>query len=83
MLVKETINRFQEVIGVRAEQTGNNVNLFGRMTQESMAHLDWTVDNPKSGLAVALLHLVKMCFKDLRRPDFKEDTYNAVEIIIC
>lgn len=47
-----------------------------------MAHLDWTVDHPKSNLAVALLQLVKMCFKDLRRPDFKEDTYNLVEVII-
>ena len=70
------------MIGVRAEQTGNNVNLFGRLTQDSMAHLDWTVDVPKSNLAVALLNLVKMCFKDLRRPDFKEDTYNLVEVII-
>mmetsp|Transcript_20178 Transcript_20178/g.27271 ORF Transcript_20178/g.27271 Transcript_20178/m.27271 type:complete len:119 (+) Transcript_20178:545-901(+) len=42
--------------------------------------MDWTIERPKSVLALALLDLVRVSFKDLRAPDFKEDLYMQSEV---
>ena len=80
LIIKESVVRFQEVIGVRPEAGKANANIFGRVQKESEQILDWTVEKPKSRLACILLELIRMCFKDLRQPDFKEETYHQVEI---
>ena len=45
--------------------------------------MNWEAENEKSRLACALLELIRICFKDLRYPDFKEETYNQVEMTLC
>ena len=50
---------------------------------DAKTHLDWTNEKPKSNLACALLELIRVCFKDLRQPDFKADTYSSVEVLVC
>ena len=30
-----------------------------------------------------LLELIRLCFKDVRPPDFKEETYTQVEVVLC
>ena len=78
LLIKETVGRFLEVIGVRPEtMTGAT---FGRMHFDQKVPLDWTIERPKSVLALALLELVRVSFKDLRSPDFKEDIYMQSEV---
>lgn len=73
-LIKETVGRFLEVIGVRPETPAGGP--FGRsMHFDQKVALDWTVDRPDSELATSLLELVRVCFKDLRAPDFNEDLY--------
>jgi len=78
LLIKETISRFLEVIGVRPETMSGAT--FGRMHFDQKMPLDWTIERPKSVLATALLELVRVSFKDLRAPDFKEDIYMQSEV---
>lgn len=82
LVIKEAVVRFQEVIGVRPEAGKANANIFGRVQKESEQILDWTAEKPKSRLASILLELIRMCFKDLRQPDFKEEAYNQVEVLL-
>ena len=50
--------------------------MFGKSNGMSeKVHLDWTVEKPKSNLAITFLDLIRVCFKDLRVPDYKADTY--------
>ena len=70
------------MIGARPEALTKTHNIFGRNNVESKVHLDWSIERPKSMLATALLELVRICFKDLREPDFKEETYNQAEVLV-
>ena len=58
------------------------MNIFGNRSNDVNAHLDWTNERPRSNLACSLLELIRVCVKDLRAPDFKEDSYNTVEILM-
>lgn len=75
--------RFQEVIGVRPEAGKANANIFGRVQKDTEQVLDWSAERPKSKLACVLLELIRLCFKDVRPPDFKEETYTQVEVVLC
>ena len=77
------MHRFEEIVGARPEtllrvQGG----IFSGMDAESIVHLDWTEEYPKSLLAGALLQLIRYSFKDLRKPDYKEDVYQRCEKIV-
>ena len=72
-MTKEIIERFLEVIGVRRDplQVKGKASLFGFNAGKSDA-LDWNITEiPRSDLAVELLGLLRICFKDLTSPDFK------------
>ena len=81
LIIKESVQRFQEVIGVRPETQTKS--LFTRGGLEQKTIIDWTVQRPKSSLACVLLELIRHCFKDLRAPDFTADVYNTVEVLVC
>ena len=66
------------MIGVRPETMAGAA--FGRMHLDQKVHMDWTIERPKSVLALALLDLIRVSFKDLRAPDFKEDLYMQSEV---
>lgn len=56
LIVRESVNRFLEVIGVRPEQLAKSQGLFGKsIGMSEKVHLDWTVEKPKSNLAIAFL----------------------------
>jgi hypothetical protein len=81
-LTKELVERFLETIGVKKDplQAKGKTSLFGFNAGKSDV-LDWSVaDKPKSELAVELLDLLRICFKDLAAPDFKQDNYTKIEI---
>lgn len=67
LIVKESVHRFQEVIGVRPEMVSHNI--FNKNSGTTDL-LDWTIERPKSKLACSLLELIRVSIKDLRKPDF-------------
>ena len=82
-LTKELVERFEEVLGVRRDllQDKGKASLFGFSSGGKGDNaLDWTInDQPKSDLALELLELLRICFKDLAAPDFKQDKYKQIE----
>ena len=82
LIIKEAVERFEEVIGARPETLGKTFNLFGNRSTDSKTLLDWSNERPKSQLGCGLLELIRVCFKDLREPDFKSDVYNQVEQLV-
>ena len=83
-LIKELVERFMEVIGVRKDpnQIKGKTSMFGFNAPNKDA-LDWTIaDREKSELAVELLDLIRICIKDFAEPDYKQDKYTSVEIKI-
>ncbi len=80
--MREAVNRFEEIIGVRPEQLVKSAGVFGSAGSVDKVHLDWTIEKAKSNLALAILDLIKVCFKDLRPPDYKKDTYNQAELLV-
>ena len=81
-MTKEIIERILEVIGVKPDPflIKGKTSLFG-ISEKKDGPLDWTItEKGKSDLALELLALLRMCFKDLAGPDFKHDLYTKVEI---
>ena len=62
-------------------QGKGKTSLFGGSSEKKEGPLDWTTtEKGKSDLALELLSLLRMCFKDLAAPDFRQDLYTKIEI---
>lgn len=57
-------------------------NIFGRVNSDNEQILDWTAEKPSSRLAFVLLELVRVCLKDIRAPDYKEEAYSQIELSV-
>ena len=56
LILQEAVHRFEEVVGARPETVYRvQGGIFSGMDSESVVHLDWTEERPRSQLASALL----------------------------